>query len=133
MRCLINFARHASGAGTVRSDRALERAAGHKAGDVARCGLSHSACGQPADVYPRRFGYTSGSFQWGENLAYGRGKRGSARKVLKAWLGSPPHRATLLRGSYEHLGLGLRRGRFSGQRNVGVWVLQLGCRGCALK
>lgn len=130
MRCLINYAREHSGSGGLGADRALERASGRKAGDVMQCGFSHTACGKPADIYPRKFGYTSGNWQWGENLAYGVGKRGSARNVMQAWLNSPPHRSTMLRGSFDDLGLGLRRGGFSGRDNVGVWVLQLGCHSC---
>jgi uncharacterized protein YkwD len=130
MRCLINFARDRAGAGELGAHRALERAAGRKAGDVKRCGLSHTACGHPADLYADRFGYTSGSFQWGENLAWERGKHGSARSILKAWLSSPPHRETMLRGSFDDLGLGLRRGGFAGHDNAAVWVLELGCRAC---
>jgi uncharacterized protein YkwD len=126
MRCLINAARDQLGAGGVDSNDALERAAGHKAGDVMRCGFSHTACGNPADLYAHRFGYTSASsWQWGENLASGHDERGTARHVFQAWLGSPPHREAMLRGSFEDLGVGLRR---SGDN--AVWVLQLGCRGC---
>lgn len=130
MRCLINYARKHAGAGNVGSDRSLERAAGRKAGDVMDCGFSHTACGNPADLYAHRYGYTNGSWSWGENLAWGKGKRGSARNVLQSWLNSPPHRATMLRGSFDDLGLGLRRGSFGGRKNVAVWVLQVGCHGC---
>ena len=81
MRCLINFARNHSGAGDLGSSRPLERAAGQKAADVIRCGFSHTACGNPADLYARRYGYAgAGSWQWGENLAWGRGKRGTPRR-----------------------------------------------------
>ena len=132
MRCLINYARTHIGAGGVASSKSLERAAGEKSGDVMRCGFSHTACGKPADLYPRRYGYTeAGGWQWGENLAFGRGKRGTARKILKAWLNSPPHRETMLRGSFDDAGIGLRKGGFSGRRNVAVWVLELGCHGCS--
>ena len=130
MRCLVNYARQHSGAGGVNANKDLERAAGRKVGDVMHCGFSHTACGKPADVYPRKFGYTNGSFQWGENLAFGKGDRGSARNILQAWLNSPPHRDTMLRGSFEHLGVGLKRGGFEGTDNAGVWVLQLDCQGC---
>jgi uncharacterized protein YkwD len=132
MRCLINYARNHSGSHDVGSSKSLEKAAGVKAGDVMQCGFSHTACGRPADLYARRYGYTSAS-SWGlgENLAVGRGKRGSARKVLKAWLHSPPHREAMLRGSFDDAGLGLRRGSFSGHRNMAVWVLELGCHGCS--
>lgn len=126
MHCLVQHARSQAWVGSVSSQRALERAAGRKAGDVVHCGFSHTACGKPADHYVHQFGYSSGnSWQWGENLAWGNGPTGTARSVLKAWLQSEPHRQTLLSGVYEHVGLGLKR---SGGRSY--WVLQLGCRGC---
>ena len=132
LRCLINYARAHAGAGSVSSSRSLEQAAGQKSGDVMRCGFSHTACGKPADLYPHRYGYTSASsWQWGENLAWGRGKRGAPRKILKAWLHSPPHRETMLRGSFDDVGIGLRRGGFSGHHNVAVWALELGCHSCS--
>jgi uncharacterized protein YkwD len=132
MRCLIDHARREAGIGGLSSDGALERAAGRKVGDVFDCGFSHTACGRPGDMWAKHFGYGDGasSWAWGENLAWGKGDRGSARNVLKAWLNSPPHRDTLLTGSFEHLGLGLKRGHFSGQPESAVWVLQVGCRGC---
>ena len=37
-----------------------------------QCGFSHTACGRPADLYARRYGYTAASsWRWGENLALG--------------------------------------------------------------
>ena len=131
MRCLINYARHHAGSGGVSSDRTLERAAGRKAGDVLRCGFSHTACGRPADLYPRRYGYMkASSWAWGENLAWGRGGNGTAREILKAWLASGPHRETMLRGSFDDLGLGLKMGSFGSAKRASVWVMQVGCRGC---
>jgi uncharacterized protein YkwD len=121
MRCLINFARQQAGAGGIGTSRKLERAAGAKVSDVVACGLSHTACGKPAFYYPERFGYTRGSWGLGENLAAGRGKRGTARNVMKLWLNSAPHADTMLGGSFDDLGLGLRRG---------TWVLVVGCHGC---
>ena len=127
MSCLIDHARGRTG-----SHRALERAAGRKVGDVFRCGFSHTACGRPFDTYPKRYGYTSGTSGWklGENLAWGKGGNGSARQIFKAWLHSPPHRATMLNGAFEHIGLGLKRGSFNGSSKAAVWVLEIGCRGC---
>jgi hypothetical protein len=128
MRCLIRQAR----SGSAKSRRALERAAGRKVGDLFACGFSHTACGRSFDTYPKRFGYASGTSGWrlGENLAWGKRGKGSARSVFKAWLRSPPHRATMLDGSFEHIGIGLRRGRFNGSSNAAAWVLVIGCRGC---
>jgi uncharacterized protein YkwD len=131
MLCLINFARAHAGARHVSDQKELEKAAGRKSGDVMRCGFSHTACGRPADIYARKFGYMNApSWSWGENLAWGRGKLGTPRNILKAWLNSPPHRSTMLNGSFEHVGLGLKRGSFSGHANAAVWVLEVGCHGC---
>ena len=70
MRCLLNYARSHSGSGSLGASRSLERAAGQKSGDVMHCGFSHTACGRPADLYARRYGYASASsWAWGENLA----------------------------------------------------------------
>ena len=132
LRCLIAHARERAGVQRLGSNSSLERSAGRKAGDVMRCGFAHTACGNSADKWAHEYGYSSGTSSWrfGENLAWGRGKRGSARNVLEAWFRSSPHRATLFTGSFEHLGIGLRRGGFAGHRNASVWVLQVGCRGC---
>ena len=131
MGCLINYARAHAGVGHVSGQNSLAKAAGRKAGDVMRCGFSHTACGIPADTYARRFGYMSApSWSWGENLAWGRGQLGTARNILKAWLNSPPHRETMLSGTFEHFGVGLKRGSFSGHGNAAVWALELGCHGC---
>lgn len=125
LRCLVDYARVHSGAGRVSSNPALERAAGRKAEDLASCGFTHTACGRPADAWPKHFGYLSGPHaRWGENLATS-SRRMTARKAVKGWLGSSAHRGTLLAGGYEHLGSAMRR---SGGN--AYWVLQMGCRGC---
>lgn len=128
MRCLIAHARSAP----TDSHGVLERAAGRKVGDVFDCGFSHTACGRSFDTYAKRYGYASGTPGWrlGENLAWGQGHQGSARQVLIAWLNSPPHRETMLNSTFEHIGIGLKHGRFSGRSQSAVWVLEIGCRGC---
>ena len=126
MRCLIDYARDRAGVGSVRPRHSLARAAGRKATDIDRCGFSHTACGRPFDYWPRRTGY-AGQQPWllGENLAWGGGARGSARRVMASWLGSPPHRRVLLMPRFEHLGLGLRT-----RRGTAFWTLELGCHDC---
>ena len=130
MRCLLNYARSNTGGGQLKSNKQLEKAAGRKVGDVMRCGFSHTACGHPADAYAQHFGYTRGSWSWGENIGWGSAKGGSARSVFKQWLNDPPHRDTMLRGSFEDMGIGLKRGHFEGHDNAAVWVLEVGCHGC---
>ena len=70
----------------------------------------------------KQFGFCYG-VERAIDLAY------AARKVFKAWLNSPPHRDTMLRGSFDDAGIGLRRG--GGGRKLSVWVLELGCHGCS--
>jgi uncharacterized protein YkwD len=57
----------------------------------------------------RSYGYRGG---WvGENLAVG---LWSPRKMLRAWVHSPPHRANLLNRHYRAIGIGLSKGIWSG-------------------
>jgi uncharacterized protein YkwD len=131
MQCLLNYARKHAKAGSLKRNKSLERAAGRKAGDVMRCGPSHTACGHPADAYAHQYGYMrDGSWAWGENIGWGDGRGGTARAVFGDWLNDGPHRETMLRGSFEHLGIGLKRGSFQGHGNSAVWVIELGCHGC---
>ena len=46
----------------------------------------------------------------GETLAFMSPGRGLARRIVRAWLASPPHRAVLLDPSLDHIGLGRSRG-----------------------
>lgn len=43
----------------------------------------------------------------GENLFRGNWRRDRARRIVAAWMGSPGHRANLLRAEFEYLGVGL--------------------------
>jgi uncharacterized protein YkwD len=125
LRCLIDHVRARSGVRRLSANKALARAAGSKARDIARCGFTHTACGRPADAWAKHYGYDSAaSWGWGENLAAGP-RRMTARRTVKSWLNSPPHRATMLRGSYEDVGVALQR---SGGH--AYWVLEVGCHGC---
>ncbi len=53
----------------------------------------------------RRFGVRARYL--GENLAYGTGPGFSAAVVVRMWLASPPHRATLLDRGFRRVGVGL--------------------------
>jgi uncharacterized protein YkwD len=50
----------------------------------------------------------------GENLAWGVGRRSSARSIVNAWMRSPGHRANLLRPGWNRIGIGAFKGRFLG-------------------
>ena len=56
----------------------------------------------------------------GENIAWGLGRRGSARALVAAWLASPAHRANLLRPGFRRVGVGALSGTFSGHAGARV-------------
>lgn len=51
---------------------------------------------------------------FGENLAWGVGRRSSAAAIVRGWLESPSHRANLLRPGFRRIGIGSLTGRFAG-------------------
>jgi len=51
---------------------------------------------------------------YGENLAWGRGDRATARGIVRGWMASPGHRANLLRPGWSRIGLGAKVGTFMG-------------------
>jgi uncharacterized protein YkwD len=61
----------------------------------------------------------------GETLAWHSGMRPRVAWTVRAWLGSPGHRALLLDPRFRWLGAGMARGRMSGTAAT-VWVLHLG-------
>lgn len=58
--------------------------------------------------------------RFGENLAWGTGRYGTARSIVTSWLRSPGHRAILLRPGFSRIGIGARVGNFAGHRGAVV-------------
>jgi hypothetical protein len=129
MSCLADFARRAIGLSALADSPELDRSAGAKSADVLHCdAFSHFACGREFTFWMRRFGFVSSScWQAAENLAWGTGRRGSARSAFRAQIHSPQHRRNIL-GSYTLLGVGLREGKLGSRRNVRMWTVHLGSR-----
>ena len=77
-----------------------------------RC-FSHQCPGE-SDLVGRlvKARYLPCSCSWGigENIAYGSGRDGSPRNVVQAWMRSSEHRANILNGSYQHIGIAVARG-----------------------
>ena len=51
---------------------------------------------------------------YGENLAWGIGSSATPAAIVQMWLGSPAHRANLLRPGFRRIGIGLGVGTFRG-------------------
>jgi uncharacterized protein YkwD len=61
----------------------------------------------------------------GEALEWHSGRRFRVHDTLRAWLGSPSHRAIVLSPVMRRQGAGVTRGRF-GSRRATIWVLHAG-------
>jgi uncharacterized protein YkwD len=102
--CLVNWARVEHGGSRLARRPALREAAQLKGQRVAACReLSHTPCGAPVTLGVSAAGYRYAAF--GENLFAGTWGHVSAREVVAAWLGSPMHRANILRPMFRHVGV----------------------------
>ncbi len=105
----INGARSAHGAAAVGVDSALQRAARSHSRAMIRTGtFTHGNWYQRL----RRHGARGRTF--GETIAWGVGTDGSAESIVRMWLASPPHRATLLKRGFRRVGVGVAVGPFAG-------------------
>lgn len=109
--CLINRRRVARGLRRLRLDPRLSRAARRHTRDmVQRRYFAHvSRTGRDIVDRLRGSGYIGGRSSWtvGENLAWGSGRRGSPRAIVRAWMRSPGHRRNMLSRSFREIGVGL--------------------------
>ena len=93
---------------------------------LARVARSYSATMIRTDVFTHgdMFGRLARSGAagplFGENLAWGTGPYATARQIVRNWMGSPPHRANLLRPGWNRIGLGALRGNFLGYSGATV-------------
>jgi uncharacterized protein YkwD len=112
----INRQRAKHGLAKVRSSRRLARAADFHSWEMldANYFAHESRDGGPFDERVRRYAKHR---SLGETLAMlgGCGK-GSARRVVRMWMGSPGHRAILLSSAYRRVGLGKRTGDLGGSK-----------------
>lgn len=117
----VDGARAAAGLGALRPSGALARAAAAHSGDMAVNGFfGHaSANGGSWSARLRRF---TRARSIGETIALMRGRvrAALARRVVRAWLRSPPHRVVLLGHGFHRLGVAARPGRPGGGRAVYV-------------
>ena len=112
--CLINAQRREHGLGALRLNPRLSKAArAHSRDMVARRYFSHTTPdGVGFEQRIRESGYMRASRHWlvGENIAWGWRRRSSARKIVRAWMHSPPHREEILRPSFRDVGIGVVSG-----------------------
>jgi uncharacterized protein YkwD len=111
----VNDVRRAHNLRPLRVDTSLVRAArAYSTTLVRRNVFTHGALGS------RLAGYRVRGPLYGENLAWGKGDRATARGIVRDWLASPGHRANLLRPGWTRIGIGSRVGSFRGYAGVRV-------------
>jgi len=124
---IVNRIRAHHGLRRLKASRRLARAATNHTGDMlARDFLSHaSSDGTAMSDRVRRY---TGAKAWvGESIAAISG-RATARKAVRMWMNSPPHRAVLLSPSGRRIGVGKRRGNLGSARRA-VFTADLTSRG----
>ena len=131
MRCLINYARQTHGLSALSASPLLAARLAHKNTLMLRCDdFDHDACGLPWDRVFLQAGYLNPSH--GENIGWASGAIGSPRQVMTRWLGSPEHRANILRPGWTQQAVSVRVGvAFQGRADANVWTSEFGGRGLA--
>jgi len=117
---LTNASRTQNGLGTLSSNEKLRIAAQAKANDM--LANQYFAHNSPDGRTPWDFIKASGySYMLaGENLAV---DFVEAENVEDAWMNSPGHRANILNGDFEEIGIGISQGQFEG--HTSIFVVQM--------
>lgn len=111
----INDVRAAHKLRPLRVDPTLVRAArANSTTMIGRNIFTHGALG------PRLAAHGVRGPLYGENLAWGKGERGTVAGIVASWLRSPGHRANLLRPGWTRIGIGARVGAFQGHSGATV-------------
>ena len=95
--------------------------------------FAHECPGEPGlPLRLERVSYLAGHLsRWafGENLAWGKGSRGTPRAFVKAWMASPGHRANILRRDFRDIGVGFSAGTpGSNSDHGGIYTTDFGLR-----
>ncbi|WP_445152749.1 CAP domain-containing protein [Baekduia sp. Peel2402] len=112
LACLIDETRRQRGLSPLKYDDRLGRAARDHAADMVRRDyFAHtSPGGTTVKDRLRDSGWpTRGDWWAGEILVLGTGGASTPRRLLTAWLTSPPHRAILLSAKAARIGIGVAR------------------------
>jgi uncharacterized protein YkwD len=133
--CLINRRRSKDGLSPLKRDKRLQQAAQRHSERMegGNC-LAHQCYGEASlEGRLQDVGYLGGgltSWAFGENVGWGLKGRGTPRAIVNGWMGSVPHRATILNGSFRDAGVGFADGSPSNARaNGGVYTVDFGARG----
>lgn len=130
--CLINKERSQRGLGRLREHGSQRKAASMHNRLMIRTRCFSHQCGGAPDLIGRlvRTGYLPCVCSWsvGENLAWGSGSTSSPRKIVSAWMGSSGHRANILNGRFQHIGIAVGRGSPAGGSDTATFTTDFGSK-----
>jgi uncharacterized protein YkwD len=114
----LNQIRASNGLAPLRTSNSLSKSADA----YSRHMLAHDFFGHQA-----RIRVASRFHTVGETLAWHSGFQPGARRTVRQWMASPPHRAVLLSSAFRLVGMGMERGRLEGQATT-MWVAHVARR-----
>jgi uncharacterized protein YkwD len=114
---LVNRIRARHGLRRLKASHPLAEAASEHTGDMLRGDFLSHASSDGTGMAQRVRHYTHVKGWIGESIAAVPG-RGTARRVVRMWMNSPPHRAVLLSPAGCRIGVGKRRGRLGSATRV---------------
>ena len=123
--CLINRERSARGLSKLDRDRKLQRAA-QRHNDVMqnRSCFSHQCPGEGSLTSRlQSVGWLLGglsAWAYGENIAWASGGSGTPKNMVRSWMNSPGHRANILSGRFNEIGIGYGKGTISNKNTNGA-------------
>lgn len=109
--CLLNVQRTKNGLGKLRSNRLLQRVATRYAKQmVSQSFFDHvSPTGSTFVERILQSAYVDAGdgYTLGENLGWGGGVLAIPKRIVRAWMSSPGHRANILNGKFVDIGVGV--------------------------
>lgn len=131
VKYLVNKRRVSRGRSALKEKGSVSKAAARHSGHMISTGcFDHDCPGEP-DLSGRvhSVGYLPCNCSWqlAENIAWGDGRHGSAKRIVKSWIASPGHRRNILTARFTDIGAGFLHGRpGSATRSSAMYTLVLG-------
>jgi uncharacterized protein YkwD len=137
-RCLVNHERRSHGLRALHFNSDLQASSDWQANDMyTNQYFAHQRDGGPSFVGRiTRFGYAknSGGYALGENIAWSTSDAASPREIVAMWMGSPGHRANILRRMFREQAITALYvdhaldGDYDGNGPLVIYVNQFGTR-----
>jgi uncharacterized protein YkwD len=110
--CLLNGQRAAAGLKPLRVNAGLERVSDNYSAAMIVQHVFEHVLPDGVDLTGRLAAYTDPADSWtvGENIGYGESTQATPMAMVIAWMHSPGHRANILNGDFQEIGVGIVNG-----------------------